>query len=152
MLNWSLKTFNQLTINELYDLLKLRSAIFVVEQNCPYLDLDDRDQPAWHLLGRDADGDLVAYTRLIPIGFAYEKYAAIGRVVTSEKVRGRGFGRTLMLRSIAEIQQLFPDAPVKIGAQAHLEHFYRSVGFVPTGEAYLEDSIPHISMVLTNEF
>jgi ElaA protein len=148
MENWTLKTFNQLTINELYNFLKLRSAIFVVEQNCPYLDLDDRDQAASHLLCHDSGGDLVAYTRLLPLGVAYENYAAIGRVITSEKVRGTGMGRQLMLRSIAEIEQLFPDTPVKIGAQAHLEKFYRSVGFVPTGEAYLEDNIPHISMIL----
>ncbi len=148
MIFWTIKPFDKLTTRELYAAMALRQAVFVVEQNCPYLDADGRDQPAHHLFGNDAAGDLVAYTRLIPAGISYEKYASIGRVVTSEKVRGTGLGRELMARSIAACAELFPGQPVKIGAQAHLENFYRSCGFEPTGEAYLEDGIPHIGMVL----
>ncbi len=148
MIFWTIKPFDELTVRELYDALALRQTVFVVEQNCPYLDADGRDQPAAHLLGYDADGDLVAHTRLIPAGISYEKYASIGRVVTAPKVRGTGLGRELMARSIAACAELFPGQPVKIGAQAHLENFYRGLGFEPTGEAYLEDGIPHIGMLL----
>ena len=148
MIKWTLKNFDDLTLRELYGALALRQAVFVVEQNCPYVDADGRDQAAFHLFAHDTEGDLVACTRLIPAGISYEKYASIGRVVTAEKVRGTGLGRELMARSIEACGGLFPGQPVKISAQAHLEKFYQSLGFAPTGEAYLEDGIPHVGMIL----
>ncbi len=147
--------FKDLTVYELYDIMALRQEVFVVEQNCPYLDADGKDLDGWHLMGRNTDpsrdsreGVLLAYTRLLPKGIAYENYASIGRVITSPKGRGMGYGQRLMQESILKIKALYPDAPVKIGAQTYLLKFYQSLGFVSTGEEYMEDGIPHTSMIL----
>ena len=147
-LTWECKSFDELNITELYRLLCLRQEVFVVEQNCPYLDTDDKDQSAWHLCGYDVDGDLVAYSRLLPKGVSYENYPAIGRVVTSSKIRGKGLGGELMSMSIEHTKKLFGAYSIKISAQNHLRKFYGSLGFNPVGEVYDEDGIPHISMVL----
>ena len=128
----------------------LRQEIFVVEQNCPFLDADGKDQAAWHLLARDTEGGLVAYTRLLPKGVSYDGYASIGRVANAQKIRGTGVGKVLMQKSIEWMAQLFPNEPVKIGAQTYLLTFYSSLGFVSTGEEYLEDGIPHTIMILHN--
>ena len=149
--------FNQLTVNELYDIMILRQQVFVVEQNCPYLDADGKDLLSWHLLGfanlppsGGLRGDeLVAYTRLLPKGVSYENYASIGRVANSAKVRGGGVGKILMTESLRQMAILFPNQPVKIGAQTYLLRFYTSLGFVSTGEDYLEDDIPHTVMILS---
>jgi ElaA protein len=140
--------FNKLTINELYEIMALRQAIFVVEQNCPFVDADGRDFDAWHLMGRNTEGVLVAYTRLLPKGISYPAYASIGRVVNAASVRGTGVGRILMQESIEWMGKLFPNQPVKIGAQTYALDFYASLGFVSTGEEYIEDGIPHTSMIL----
>jgi ElaA protein len=140
--------FKDLTVYELYDILALRLEVFSVEQNCPYQDADGKDLEGWHLMGRDTEGVLVAYSRLLPEGVSYEGYASIGRVVCSPKVRGLGYGKILMTESIAQMKKLFPNQPVKIGAQSYLLKFYESLGFQPIGEEYLEDGIPHISMIL----
>lgn len=148
--------FQKLSVSELYEIMALRQAVFVVEQNCPYLDADGKDLTGWHLMGRNmehpatsgTEGVLVAYTRLLPKGVAYDNYASIGRVVSSPKVRGLGYGKTLMIESISQIKKRFPNQPVKIGAQSYLLKFYQSLGFESTGEEYLEDGIPHTSMVL----
>lgn len=150
MINWTCKPFNQLTVNELYDLLQIRQAVFIVEQNCIYLDADGRDQASWHVLGHDETGKLVAITRLLPVGLAYEKYASIGRVITAESARGTGLGRELMQVSLAEIGRIFVGAPVKISAQSHLARFYGSLGFEISGDEYLEDGIPHVPMILNS--
>jgi ElaA protein len=151
MISFTCKPFNQLTLNELYEIMRLRQIIFVVEQNCPFVDADNKDQAAWHLMGRDTEGELVAYTRLLPIGISYPDFASIGRVVNAEKARGKGVGKLLMEASIAEMARLFPNQPVKIGAQTYLLKFYTALGFVSTGEAYLEDDIPHTVMILENQ-
>jgi ElaA protein len=148
MINFKCAPFNELTVNELYDIMVLRQIVFVVEQNCVFVDADGKDQAAWHLMGRDTEGELVAYTRLLPMGISYPEYASIGRVVNAEKVRGTGAGKVLMTESIAQMTALFPNQPVKIGAQTYLLKFYESLGFVSTGEDYLEDGIPHTIMVL----
>ncbi len=145
-MQWTLKKFSELSNTELYALLQLRSLVFVVEQNCAYADLDDKDQGSWHLMGWDQD-DLIAYTRLLPPGLAFEE-CSIGRVVTSPSVRGQGIGRNLMKHSIEQCRQLFGSEPIQIGAQRYLEAFYGSLGFVVVGEPYLEDGIPHIHMIL----
>jgi ElaA protein len=141
--------FADLTVYELYEIMALRQIVFAVEQNCPYLDADGKDLQGWHLLGCDTEGgELVAYTRLLPKGIAYDKYASIGRVVSSPKVRGLGYGKILMRESIAQMKNIFPNEPVKIGAQSYLLKFYQALGFESTGENYLEDGIPHTSMIL----
>jgi ElaA protein len=142
------KHFNTLTINELYDILALRQEVFTVEQNCPYQDADGRDLESWHLMGRDTEGVLVAYTRLVPEGISFDNYVSIGRVVTSPKERGKGFGKILMEESISRIKALFPNMPVKIGAQTYLLRFYSDLGFESTGQEYIEDNIPHTYMIL----
>ena len=148
MVQWQVKQFSELSPEELYQLLRLRSEVFVVEQNCPYLDADNADQQALHLLGHSPEG-LAAYTRLFAPGTRYPM-ASIGRVVTAPFARGKGLGRLLMERSIAEAAERWGDVPVKISAQQHLQKFYASLGFIQTSEMYLEDNIPHIEMVIHN--
>lgn len=146
MLQFSCFTFEELGVYQLYEALALRQEVFVVEQNCPYLDCDGKDPASWHLLGRDTSGRLVCYTRLLPEGLAYDGYVSIGRVVSSPSARGTGAGRELMTQSISMCRQLFGNQPIKIGAQSYLLRFYESFGFVSTGEEYLEDGIPHTKM------
>lgn len=141
-------SFYRLNLDEIYACMALRQEVFVVEQDCPYLDADGKDQDAWHLMGFDEEGDLLAYSRLLPKGISYEKYASIGRVVTSQKVRGKGVGITLMEASKKWCKQLFPNDPIKISAQTYLLKFYTNLGFESVGEEYLEDNIPHIGMIL----
>jgi len=148
MLRFSCLSFDALTTRELYEIMVLRQAVFVVEQNCPYLDADGKDLASWHLLGRDANGQLAAYTRLLPEGVSYPGYASIGRVVSAPEARGTGAGRVVMQRSIEMCRHLFGPCPIKIGAQTYLLRFYESFGFRSTGEQYLEDGIPHTKMVL----
>lgn len=147
MLNFSCLQFADLTVFELYELMRLRQEVFVVEQNCPYLDADGLDQASWHLMARDGAGKLQAYTRLLPLGLAYTEYTSIGRVVSAPSARGTGAGREVMQQSLAFCRHLFGAHPIKIGAQTYLLRFYESLGFVSTGEAYLEDGIPHTKMV-----
>ena len=149
MLNFTCVPFKDLTVNELYEAIALRQEVFAVEQNCPYQDADGKDQYAWHLMGRDASGRLLAYTRLLPLGVSYPDYPSIGRVVTSPAARGTGAGKELMHKSVSMCQLLFGNLPIKIGAQSYLLRFYEGFGFVSTGEAYLEDGIPHTEMVLS---
>ena len=136
-----------LTTDQLYALLRLRAEVFVVEQNCPYQDLDDKDQQAVHLLGLTANGRLAAYTRLLAKGISYPDYASIGRVITAPFARGKGLGRPLMRESLRELFARYGKQPVKISAQAHLQAYYGSVGFRTVTEEYLEDDIPHVGMV-----
>lgn len=142
---WILKRFNDLTPQELYDALQLRSEVFVVEQNCVFLDADGMDAGCYHLLGYNGS-KLVACTRLVPPGHVY-KEASIGRVVSSPAVRGTGVGRLLMQKSIEAAYALFGKGVIKIGAQRYLKGFYESFGFAQAGEGYIEDGIPHIYML-----
>ncbi|HEX7904234.1 MAG TPA: GNAT family N-acetyltransferase [Chitinophagaceae bacterium] len=146
-LRWDLKKFEELNVNELYAILRLRSEVFVVEQNCVFLDMDDKDQLSYHLLGWK-DTLLVAYTRLVPPGVAYN-LPSIGRVVTSPAARRNGLGKLLMKKSIDETIRLFGHTSIKIGAQVYLKKFYASLGFEPAGDVYLEDGIEHIGMILS---
>ncbi len=144
---WTLKTFSELTLDELYALLKLRNEVFIVEQNCPFPDLDGKDQHCYHLLGFSEESrSLVAYTRIVPPGIIYEG-ASIGRVVTALGVRQYGVGRELMRRSITGVENLYGSGPIQIGAQLYLQKFYESFGFRQLGDIYLEDGIEHIGMV-----
>ncbi|WP_276502879.1 GNAT family N-acetyltransferase [Terrimonas pollutisoli] len=145
MLNWSLKKFEDLSPDELYAILRLRSEVFVVEQNCVFLDMDNKDQQCYHLLGWQ-DDRLAAYTRLVPPGISYEQ-PSIGRVVTSPAARRGGIGKLLMQKSIDETIKLFGKNSIKIGAQLYLKRFYESLGFVQVGDIYDEDGIDHIKMI-----
>jgi ElaA protein len=144
-INWILKTFETLTPHELYAILRLRSEVFVVEQNCVFLDMDNKDQFCYHLLGW-LNNDLVACTRLIAPSKVYD-FMSIGRVVSSPAYRGTGIGRELMKVSIQKCYDLFGKAPIKIGAQLYLKKFYQSLGFEQTSDIYLEDDIEHIEMI-----
>jgi ElaA protein len=146
--------FDSLTVRELYNIMVLRQEVFVVEQNCPYLDADGKDPKGWHLMffntipeegGKEI---LAAYTRLLPQGVSYDNYASIGRVVSAIQARGTGAGKAVMQESIRHMGLLFPNQPIKIGAQSYLLKFYGSLGFESTGEEYMEDGIPHTSMIL----
>lgn len=143
---WKIKSFEELTTAELYAILRLRSEVFIIEQNCAYQDLDNSDQKALHLMGTDDSGQLLAYTRIFEPGIKFTE-ASIGRVVTSPLARGKGAGRELMERSISELQQHYGKIPIKIGAQQYLQRFYTSLGFEQISDTYLEDGIPHIEML-----
>ena len=147
MLSFVSKTFEALTTEELYQILALRAEVFVVEQNCPYQDLDGKDQIGLHLFGNE-NNQLVAYARILPKGVSYDEYTSIGRIVTAPHARAKGYGHELVEEAIKLTKAAYPEYTIKISAQAHLEQFYKSHQFVPTGEAYLEDDIPHIGMLL----
>ncbi len=142
---WSCKAFDILTSIELYSILQLRNEVFVVEQNCIFQDCDNIDQSSLHFMGW-IKSKLVAYTRLIPPGISYEEMS-IGRVVTSPSIRNNKIGIELMQRSIAEMQALYGNNPIKIGAQLYLKKFYASFGFEQVNDIYLEDGIEHIKMI-----
>lgn len=144
-MRWTCVPFQQLTTDQLYDVLALRAEVFVVEQNCVFLDIDGLDRQTWHLLGHGDDGRLSAYLRLIPPGLKAPD-ALIGRVVTSPAARGGGTGRQLMAEALAQCERLWPHHPITLHAQAHLQGFYGSFGFSPVGEQYMEDGIPHQEM------
>ncbi len=144
-IQWKIKTFENLSVNELYDILRLRSAIFVVEQNCVYLDPDGKDKLALHLFG-EFNGKIVAYSRLFKAGISFDN-SSIGRVVVDANYRDRKWGHDLMRESIAGIKSHFGESKITIGAQLYLKKFYESHGFVQTSEMYLEDDIPHIEMI-----
>jgi len=148
MISFTCLPFNELSTYALYEILALRQEVFVVEQNCPYQDCDGKDLQSWHLMGRDAGGKLVCYTRLLPKGISYDHYVSIGRVVSSPSVRGTGIGKILMEESIRMCRKLFGTQAIKIGAQTYLLRFYAGFGFRSTLEEYLEDGIPHTKMIL----
>ncbi len=144
-MNITIKTFQELELSELYDLLALRCQVFVVEQDCPYLDPDGKDDKAWHVLGHK-DSKLVAYTRIFRPGDYFEE-CSIGRVVVAESERKFGFGKDIMKASIDFIYKQLGDVEISLSAQKYLLKFYRDLGFTERGEPYLEDGIPHMSMV-----
>ena len=143
-IQWKIKPFEALSVHELYDLLKLRSEIFVVEQNCAYLDLDGKDKVALHLIG-EFDGKIVAHARLFKAGISFGD-ASIGRVVVDPNYRDKKWGHDLMREAIAGIRHHFGESKITIGAQLYLKKFYESHGFVQTSAMYLEDAIEHIEM------
>jgi ElaA protein len=145
MLNIKVKTFSQLTTKELYDLLQLRSEVFVVEQDCVYQDIDGKDQKALHVLGFK-DEVLVGYTRIFKPGDYFE-LASIGRVVVIENERKHKYGYDIMDASIKTIKDVFNTTDIKISAQCYLKRFYNNLQFFEVGDQYLEDGIPHIAMI-----
>ena len=145
MLDIKVKKFNELTIQELYSLLKLRSEIFVVEQDCVYQDLDGKDAKALHVIGIN-NNEVVAYTRIFKPG-DYFDIASIGRVAVHKDYRKYGYGKDIMQASINAVNEKFKEQQIKISAQTYLDKFYTELGFKAIGEGYLEDGIPHIQMV-----
>ncbi len=143
-LKWKIKRFEALSIVELYDLLQLRSEVFVVEQNCVYQDIDGKDGKALHLIG-EANGQTVAYSRLFKPNDYFDE-ASIGRVVVKETYRDKKLGHILMQEAIQAIKSEFGQTNITISAQLYLKKFYESHGFIQTSETYLEDDIPHIEM------
>ncbi len=145
-MNWLCKKFDKLTLHELYAILQLRNIVFAIEQNCVYPDLDDKDQLSYHLMGWE-NNKLIAYTRLVPPDISYQNIPSIGRVVTAPSARRNGIGKELMKLSIDKMQQLFGNTLIKISAQLYLKKFYESLGFIQTGDKYLEDGLDHIAMI-----
>jgi ElaA protein len=148
-MNFTIKCvpFYELTLDELYAIMVLRQEVFVLEQNCAFVDADGKDQLAWHLMVTDENNKLTAYTRLFDKSIYYEGYTSIGRVVTSSQARGGGIGKFLMQKSIEKTIELFGNEPIKIGAQSYLIKFYQSLGFELTGHDYVEDGIDHTYMI-----
>ena len=144
-LEWSCKFFNELTAAEVYEIMRLRNEVFVVEQNCVYQDADNKDPKCYHLMGR-VGNDLAAYARLVPADLSFDEIS-IGRVISSPKYRRSGAGKALMNKAIEEAYRLFGKQPIKIGAQLYLKKFYESFGFKQTSDVYDEDNIPHIVML-----
>lgn len=144
-INWKIKPFNELSLQELYLVLKLRSIVFVVEQNCVYQDIDGKDQKALHLIG-EYNNEIVAYARLFKSGDYFEN-ASIGRVVIHPDARDKKFGHEMMRQAIAGLESHFNETKITISAQLYLQKFYESHGFVVQGETYLEDDIPHVEML-----
>lgn len=145
MMTIEIKAFNELNLNSLYEVLQLRAEVFVVEQNCPYQDVDGKDQKAMHILGYHKE-QLVAYTRVFEPGYYFDN-ASIGRVVVKENVRQYGFGKDIMKASIAFIEDTLDLSTIELSAQTYLKKFYNDLGFQEIGEGYLEDDIPHIRML-----
>lgn len=147
-LNWTIKSFQELTTTELYDILRLREEVFVVEQACAYQDLDGIDFRAWHLAGRNSVGELVCYMRIIPVEVYHDGYGSIGRVVVSKACRGNGIAHELLRRGMTAYNELVgKNVPIEIDAQAYLQYFYEGYGFKPVGGAFDLDGLPHIKMV-----
>ncbi len=146
---WKVLPFNELSTTELYEILRSRSEVFVVEQNCIYQDLDSKDLQCLHLIGREeVAGPLAAYTRIVPPGISFTE-PSIGRVLTTAAFRRHSYGKQLMLKSIEVVKAHFPHQGIRIGAQTYLDQFYQSLGFKPDGEKYDEDGIEHVEMCYT---
>ena len=141
------KIFEELTVYELYDLLQLRTAIFIVEQDCVYQDLDGKDTGALHIIGKK-EGKIVAYTRCFKPGIYFDE-ASIGRVLVKAEERKYGYGHHIMNASINAIKSNYKTKLIKISAQTYLRKFYESHEFCQIGKGYLEDGIPHIAMIKT---
>lgn len=144
-MKYKLKRFNKLTTEELYKILKLRNEIFIVEQNCPYVDCDDKDYNAYHLF-LEQNNNIVAYLRILDKGISYDEIS-VGRVVVSKDYRGKRIATEILLEAIKFIETVLNEKEIRISAQAHLIEFYGAVGFDSVSEEYLEDDIPHIEML-----
>lgn len=145
MLKVITKSFSELTTNELYEILQVRSEVFVVEQNCVYQDIDDKDKKALHVIGYKNE-KVIAYTRIFKPGDYFE-LASLGRVLVIEKERIHGYGHVILREALIAIQNHFKENSIKISAQTYLKKFYKTHGFKQVGDEYLEDNIPHIAMI-----
>ena len=149
MIKWQWSTFDELSREEIYEILKIRQAIFIVEQNCAYQDADDLDQESWHLMGWRKDVSrniLLAYLRIVFPGKKYPE-PSIGRVLITPIARGKNFGKILTQEALCKIESEYPNTAIRISAQRYLEKFYSQFGFKSVSEPYDEDGIPHIQML-----
>jgi ElaA protein len=146
--NWQLKKFEELKCEELYEILKIRNEVFIVEQQCPYQDCDEKDKNSYHLYLKEK-GKIISYLRILKKGISY-KEASIGRVLVDKNYRGKGLAKEIMLKAINFIEQNLNETEIKIQAQAYLVNFYRNLGFYEVSKEYLEDNIPHIDMCYKN--
>ncbi|MEW9054136.1 MAG: GNAT family N-acetyltransferase [Neobacillus sp.] len=144
-MNYKIKKFNELTTKELYEILKVRAEVFVVEQNCVYQDLDSKDEVSYHLFLED-NSEIIAYLRILPKGISYPE-TSIGRVLTKASYRKKGLSKEMVQKAIDFIIDILEEKEIKISAQAYLQKFYRSFGFKPISGIYLEDGIEHIEML-----
>jgi len=145
MINWQIKKFNQLTTKELYEILKVRAEVFVVEQQCIFQDLDSKDEVSYHLFFED-NSEIVAYLRILPPNISYSE-VAIGRVLTKVEHRKKGISKKLVQNAINFVTDSLGEQAIRISAQAYLLEFYNNLGFEPVSEVYLEDGIEHIEML-----
>lgn len=143
--DWTVESFDEVSLRRFYAILAARVAVFVVEQDCPYQDIDGLDEQAVHVTAWSPERSVLAYARILPPGMRFAE-PSIGRVLTTESVRGQGLGHELMVRSLAVSAQWFPGQPVRISAQQYLERFYHTLGFETVSEPYPEDGIPHLEM------
>lgn len=144
-MQWFCKSYDQLTKDELYKILRLRAEVFIVEQDCPYQDVDNKDQKALHVYAMEAE-EVIAYTRIFYAGDYFQE-PAIGRVVTKTSYRGSGLGQELMHKTLKNMQERGLSKKIRISAQQYLKSFYESFGFKQIGDPYMEDGIPHIGML-----
>lgn len=144
-IQWMLRSWDELSKEELYEIIALRLRVFVVEQNCPYQDVDGKDRKSWHLFALNEQGECMTYLRILAPGVSYNEWS-IGRVATDARVRGTGLGKELMQRAMAWLKSQQGHPSVRISAQSYLLRFYESFGFFATGNSYLEDGIPHDEM------
>jgi ElaA protein len=147
MMVWKIKKFDELNAEEIYEILKIRNQVFIVEQQCPYLDCDGRDMKSYHLF-LENNNEIAAYLRIIEKGVSYNEIS-IGRVLVNSKYRGKGLARDMMKEAIGYISNQLNETSIRIEAQAYLIDFYKSLGFKQTSKIFLEDNIPHIEMLYT---
>lgn len=145
-MNWHIKKFEELNVKELYEILRVRSEVFVVEQNCVYQDCDNKDIDAYHLFATENE-KVSAYLRILGKGVSYAE-ASIGRVLTSDNYRGTGIGKVAMVKAVDFMKNVLNENKIRISAQEYAVKFYNNVGFEVVSEAYLEDDIPHVEMLL----
>lgn len=143
---WQTKAFKDLTVDEYFEIIFLRTEIFVVEQDCPYQEVDEKDRKSFHLFGRAEDGQVMAVTRILPAGVSYNEIS-VGRVALKKEFRGMGLADELMKETVNFIETQFGKQPIRISAQQYLSNYYNKHGFKQVGEMYLEDDIPHIEMI-----
>lgn len=152
MIQWQCKKFDELSKEELFQILKVRQDVFIVEQNCVYEDIDGLDEAAWHLFGFDLDAqesqNISAYLRILDTGVKYEE-VSLGRVLIDIQARGSGLGQELMTKAISIVEEEYPNKAIRISAQYHLLNFYAEFGFESVSGPYDEDGIPHIEMLKT---
>ncbi len=144
-MNWEIKKFKELKVEELYEILRIRNTVFVIEQQCIYQDVDDKDKNAYHLFAME-NGKVVAYLRILGKGISYRE-VSIGRVLTNNNYRGKGLGKELMLKAIHFIENDLKEETIRISAQEYLLNFYGSLGFKSVSDMYIEDDIPHVEML-----
>lgn len=144
-MDWYIRKFEELKLEEMYEILKIRSEVFVVEQNCVYQDCDNKDKVAYHLFATE-NGSVVAYLRILEQGIYYDE-PSVGRVLTSKEQRGRGLGKIAMIKAIDFIKNTLKEEKIKISAQEYAIPFYEGVGFKVFSKVYLEDDIPHVEMI-----